>query len=38
VFNNGQVEQHAFAFVQQGDIELDGRWDGRSPDKGGRCR
>jgi hypothetical protein len=38
VFNNGQVEQHAYAFVKQGDIELDGRWYGRSPDKGGRCR
>jgi len=38
VFNNGQVEQHAFVFVKQGDIELDGRWYGRSPDKGGRCR
>lgn len=38
LFNNGKVEQHAFVFVKQGDIELDGRWYGHARDKGGRCR
>ena len=38
VFNNGNVEERAYLFQQNGDIQLDGRWYGRARDKGGQCR
>lgn len=39
MFNNGKVEEHNYAFKKPGggDVELDGRWYGRDPDKGGNC-
>ena len=38
VFASGSVESHQYAIRQSGDVDLDGVWYGRSPDKGGQCR
>jgi hypothetical protein len=40
LFNNGTVEEHKYAFKKPGggDVEFDGRWYGRDPDKGGKCQ
>lgn len=40
MFNNGNVEEHKYAFKKPGggDVEFDGRWYGRDPDKAGNCR
>jgi len=38
-FNNGNVEEHHYKFRKRhgGDVDLDDKWYGAAPEKGGRC-
>ena len=40
IHNNGNVEEHRYKFRKRhgGDVDLDDRWFGAAPEKGGRCR